>query len=159
MSVSAFTSSASSSSARRPGSSSSEARYRSLVRLSRCCSGLQGNPQAAHSILVSMPWVGIQQISGAVITIQAAGDSNMKARPVHYFVFILFLTTVVLADATRDKRAKAPTDALVEASAGFNDAEGLNADKEPDSPYPLGKKNREGGKGEPGWAGPWPASE
>jgi hypothetical protein len=41
------------------------------------------------------------------------------------------------------------------AAAGFNDAEGLNSDPVPDSPYPLGSNNRVGGLGEPGWAGPW----
>jgi hypothetical protein len=41
------------------------------------------------------------------------------------------------------------------AAAGFNDAEGLNSDPVPDSPYPLGTGNRVGGLGEPGWAGPW----
>jgi hypothetical protein len=41
------------------------------------------------------------------------------------------------------------------ASAGFNDARGMNSNPVPGSPYPLDTPNREGGAGEPGWAGPW----
>jgi hypothetical protein len=44
------------------------------------------------------------------------------------------------------------------ASSGFNDAKGMNADPIPDSPFALGAAGRPGGVGEPGWAGPWPAS-
>jgi serine/threonine protein kinase len=43
------------------------------------------------------------------------------------------------------------------ASSGFNDARGLNSNPAPGSPYPLDAPNREGGAGEPGWAGTWPA--
>jgi hypothetical protein len=41
------------------------------------------------------------------------------------------------------------------ASAGFNDARGMNSNPVPGSPYPLDSSNREGGVGEPGWKGPW----
>ena len=44
-------------------------------------------------------------------------------------------------------------------AAGFNDAKGINSNPTPDSPYHLGKFNVPGGKGEPGWADAWPASE
>jgi hypothetical protein len=50
-----------------------------------------------------------------------------------------------------------PTPGLL-ASSGFNDAKGMNADPVPDSPFPLGGPGREGGGGEPGWAGKWPRS-
>jgi hypothetical protein len=43
------------------------------------------------------------------------------------------------------------------ASSGFNDARGMNSNPVPGSPFPLDTPNREGGAGEPGWAGPWPA--
>jgi eukaryotic-like serine/threonine-protein kinase len=43
------------------------------------------------------------------------------------------------------------------ASAGFNDARGLNSNRVPDSPYPLDSDGKQGGIGEPGWAGPWTA--
>jgi hypothetical protein len=43
------------------------------------------------------------------------------------------------------------------ASAGFNDARGMNSKPGPGSPYPLDTPNREGGAGEPGWVGPWEA--
>ena len=43
------------------------------------------------------------------------------------------------------------------AAAGFNDARGMNSDPVPGSPYPLDTPNREGGIGEFGWAGAWPA--
>lgn len=45
------------------------------------------------------------------------------------------------------------------AIAGFNDGKGLNADTTPNSPYPLGKTNAQGGFGERGWQGVWPANE
>jgi hypothetical protein len=44
------------------------------------------------------------------------------------------------------------------ASSGFNDAQGMNADPIPDSPFALGAAGRAGGGGEPGWANKWPAS-
>ena len=42
------------------------------------------------------------------------------------------------------------------AASGFNDAKGLLSDPVPESPFALEVNNREGGIGEPGWAGPWP---
>src|SRR5262249_3557221 len=45
------------------------------------------------------------------------------------------------------------------AAAGFNDAKGINSDSTPNSPYALGQSNRPGGRGEPGWEGPWQASD
>jgi hypothetical protein len=84
----------------------------------------------------------------------------MKQRYVLFLVFLLSLTALAPADPPREKKDDKPAPrALEEASAGFNDAEGLNADRIPDSPYPLGKRNRQGGKGEPGWATLWPATE
>jgi hypothetical protein len=47
-----------------------------------------------------------------------------------------------------------PGDILI-ASAGFNDARGMNSNPVPGSPYPLDSKGKQGGAGEPGWAGPW----
>ena len=41
------------------------------------------------------------------------------------------------------------------ASSGFNDARGMNSNPVPGSPFLLDIPNREGGIGEPGWAGPW----
>jgi uncharacterized protein involved in high-affinity Fe2+ transport len=41
------------------------------------------------------------------------------------------------------------------ASAGFNDAQGINSNPVPGSPYPLDSEGKQGGAGEPGWAGPW----
>lgn len=69
---------------------------------------------------------------------------------------LLLAVAPVPDEAPKEKPA---SKALVEASAGFNDAEGMNADKKPDSPYPLGAKGKPGGEGEPGWAGPWPAAD
>jgi hypothetical protein len=43
------------------------------------------------------------------------------------------------------------------ASAGFNDARGMNCNPVLGSPYLLDTPNHEGGAAEPGWAGPWPA--
>jgi len=82
----------------------------------------------------------------------------MNLRHILFLVFLLSLATIAPADPPAEKK-DCKREALVEASAGFNDAEGLNADKVPDSPYPLGKRNRQGGKGEPGWATLWPATE
>lgn len=45
------------------------------------------------------------------------------------------------------------------ASAGFNDAKGINSDRTPGSPYTLGEWNRPGGRGEPDWAAPWEPSD
>lgn len=42
------------------------------------------------------------------------------------------------------------------ASTGFNSVKDLHGDPEA-APFPLDVPNREGGEGEPGWAGPWPA--
>jgi hypothetical protein len=50
-------------------------------------------------------------------------------------------------------------DAVEIAASGFNDASGLNADSDPDSPYPLGRSGTRGGLGERGWKGPWPGEE
>ncbi len=45
------------------------------------------------------------------------------------------------------------------AETGFNDGAGINSNATPDSPYPLEARGKQGGAGEPGWAGPWePAS-
>src|SRR5205807_6301981 len=49
----------------------------------------------------------------------------------------------------------APADSDLIASAGFNDASGMNSNPAPDSPYPLDSEGKQGGVGEPGWAGPW----
>ena len=63
-----------------------------------------------------------------------------------FLVFVLSLSALAPADPPAEKKDD-KREFIVEASAGFNDAEGLNADKIPDSPYPLDKRNREGGKG------------
>jgi serine protease Do len=57
-----------------------------------------------------------------------------------------------------EKNEEGPLPTIPEASAGFNDAMGLNVSKTLKSPYALGVKNRPAGEGEPGWSGPWPAS-
>jgi hypothetical protein len=49
----------------------------------------------------------------------------------------------------------APSSTVLIASAGFNDAEGMNSNPVPGSPYPLGSEGKQGGSGEVGWAGPW----
>jgi serine/threonine protein kinase len=49
----------------------------------------------------------------------------------------------------------APAEKDLIASAGFNDARGLNSNPVPGSPYPLESEGKQGGAGEPGWAGPW----
>jgi hypothetical protein len=49
----------------------------------------------------------------------------------------------------------APQQQELIASAGFNDDRGMNSDRVPGSPYPLNSEGRQGGAGEPGWAGPW----
>jgi WD40 repeat protein len=41
------------------------------------------------------------------------------------------------------------------ASSGFNDAQGMNSNPVPNSPFPLGTSGKSGGAGERGWAGPW----
>jgi serine/threonine protein kinase len=55
---------------------------------------------------------------------------------------------------TREGLVTPPSKDLI-ASAGFNDARGMNSNPVPGSPYPLDTSNREGGIGEPGWKGPW----
>jgi hypothetical protein len=45
--------------------------------------------------------------------------------------------------------------ASIIASAGFNDASGMNSDATPNSPYTLGQTVAGRGLGEPGWAGGW----
>jgi hypothetical protein len=57
-------------------------------------------------------------------------------------------------DAPRVSRSPKPSEP-VEATAGFNDAKGINADAQRQSPYPLGVPGVPGGLGEPGWADPW----
>jgi hypothetical protein len=84
----------------------------------------------------------------------------MKPRDFAHLGVLLFVSVLLAADPPSEKKEeKRPPQVLQEASAGFNDAEGINADRIPDPPYPLGKRNREGGKGEPGWATLWPATE
>jgi hypothetical protein len=62
------------------------------------------------------------------------------------------------ADPPPDPSEGEPDEKGLIAESGFNDAKGINSDPIPDSPFPLGQANREGGKGERGWAGPWSAS-
>jgi hypothetical protein len=52
--------------------------------------------------------------------------------------------------------ARLPRDLI--ASAGFNDARGINSNSKPGSPYPLDVANKAGGDGELGWAGTWGAA-
>ena len=79
-----------------------------------------------------------------------------KVAYLSYFNFIV--TGGVYIDALRVTRLPddASKDDLI-ASSGFNDARGINSNPVPGSPFPLGIPNREGGVGEPGWAGPWAA--
>ena len=58
---------------------------------------------------------------------------------------------------TRQGEVGPPPKDLI-ASSGFNDTKGMNSNPVPGSPFPLDTPNREGGLGEPGWKGPWPAS-
>jgi hypothetical protein len=64
---------------------------------------------------------------------------------------------VVVSLKRPDQLGTAPEADLI-ASAGFNDAEGMNANRIPGSPYRLKATARAGGAGEPGWLGPWPPS-
>jgi hypothetical protein len=68
-------------------------------------------------------------------------------------------TTVARNDQPRSTTPKTtrPTkpSGPVQATAGFNDAQGINADKKRQSPYPLGISGVTGGLGEAGWAEPW----
>lgn len=51
-----------------------------------------------------------------------------------------------------------PADDLI-ASTGFNAVHGMNGKLLTGPPFVLDMPNREGGIGEPGWAGPWPAHQ
>jgi hypothetical protein len=88
-------------------------------------------------------------------------ESTQKFRAkAEYLDVINFLVEGgVYIDALRVTRL--PDDATKDdliASSGFNDAKGINSNPVPGSPFLLDTPNREGGVGEPGWAGPWPAS-
>ena len=63
---------------------------------------------------------------------------------------------IVRLEKPEDLGKKPPKDLI--ASAGFNDARGLNSNPVPGAPYPLDTPNRVGGAGEPGWAELWPAT-
>ena len=63
-------------------------------------------------------------------------------------------TEVARNDSPRIARNPQPT-GPVEATAGFNDAKGVNSDTRRQSPYPLAVPGVPGGLGEPGWADPW----
>jgi hypothetical protein len=56
--------------------------------------------------------------------------------------------------AASSSAVKKPT-GPVEATAGFNDAKGVNADQKKFSPYPLGVFGEQPGQGEPGWGSNW----
>ncbi|HKB40616.1 MAG TPA: hypothetical protein VKD72_29590, partial [Gemmataceae bacterium] len=58
-----------------------------------------------------------------------------------------------LGDDVLDSADPAATPAVL--AAAFNDAEGLNADAEADSPYQIGADLNGSGGGEAGWAGGW----
>jgi hypothetical protein len=61
---------------------------------------------------------------------------------------------VVLTMKRPENFGAAPEANLI-ASAGFNDAKGMNSNRIPGSPYSLKAVGRLGGAGEPGWTAPW----
>ncbi|OWK38030.1 S1C family serine protease [Fimbriiglobus ruber] len=65
------------------------------------------------------------------------------------------LTQLPIRAAQQVAAEQAIADGTLIAESGFNDAKGINANPQPDSPFPLGKRGVEGGQGEPGWETNW----
>jgi hypothetical protein len=61
----------------------------------------------------------------------------------------------VYIDDVRVTRLPSPAEKDLIASAGFNNHRGMNSTPVPGTPYPLDGEGKQGGAGEPGWAGPW----
>lgn len=63
--------------------------------------------------------------------------------------------TNTLSKTSEKGKAKSLPTKLDAFATGFNDAEGINADKKRYSPYPVGASGVTGGQNEPGWNGTW----